>query len=179
MKKIIFFIIVLICFSYSQNYGTWLELGTTFKSIDSTILASANVLTDSIPSSGVLTYYTNLEYIGRPEGSNGLFFWADSVDTVGDVPYCQIYFRDFWGRKKDGTNPGNMLWGGWNLLSFKKDTAFTSTTTYDSLTYNEQYFVQYEYDTYLAQFHQSKGKQYKIILLDTLGVVPYLSHFPR
>lgn len=184
MRKLIFllsFLFVYACSDpvFAQSYGEFMAFDSTFSSTDSTILTHAAGL-DSIPGTGktggIRTQYTALQYIGRAEGKYGLFFWQDSVGPVGGTPYSQLYVRHYYGRDKNDLN----IWGGWMKLSQKKESEWpTSSTVYDSLTYDTKYFTQFEYSTFLPQFHQSKGVQFKIITLDTLGVTPYLSHFPR
>lgn len=179
MKRIsILFLLALAFSAYAQNYGVALPLDSTFKYSDTSILAYSEGI-DSIPatgkSGGIRTVYSALEYLGRTQGSFSISFFADSVGIVGDTPYLQVYARPYYGLLKDGSR----RWGEWNLVSFKKDTAFTSTTTYDSLTYDQEYYIQYKYDTYLKWWRQAAGIQYKIVTLDTLGVMPYISHYPR
>jgi len=174
MKKIILILFLLAGISFAQRYGEAIPLDSLFSSTDSVALNTVAGL-DSIPGNGTKTYYSGLERIGRPEGSLTIAFKADSNTAVGDTPYLQVYFRHLYLSETK-----NRDWGSWHLMSFKKDSAaFSSTTTYDSLTYGNQYVIQYKYDTYVVDWHPSNGIQYKVVTLDTLGVIPRLLHFPR
>ena len=182
MYKLLIFSIIFFLFAgnaSAQKYGKLILLDSTFINTDSTAITTAAGI-DSIPGEGLTgglrTLYSGLQYVGRPEGSYAISFRADSNTIVGTVPYLQIYSRHLYLNASS-----NKDWGRWNLISFKNDSAadFSGTTVYDSLTYNQNYFIQYKYDTYLKWFHQSNGIQYKVTTLDTFGVIPRLLHFPR